>query len=557
MINSFQNQLHLHDQVKTFCRSLTYDQPSKIQAEVIEYLLNNPNSLDNLIIKAHAGTGKTLAYLIRVMQDFDFSCERLQAIILLPTRELAMQTSSYFQKYNEKQELPHKVIYKLLVGGSRDINEKPVKEKKTNYASVMNLIEKTQIIIGTVGKVYHSLISPLQQKKSKKKISKQENKEYLSNFKFLIIDEADKTMLQNKDNSLESMLNFIKFNTVTTEYSLVIVSASCTKETDHFFSRFCSVKKTLKENNSFIQLEVKSDPILGNPNESPIFNSNLLSSESRNNIIEYYHLFKTNPKITPFEQKYSLLFEILQKLKGHFKQALIFYNSKSSGEELCADLSGCNWSVTRIHGDLSQDQRAQIYEKVKNIEVKIVIATDLFSRGMDLSAVDLVINFDSPYNETEYYHRVGRTGRYNSYGIAISLFLENNNSMEMLIKINSEGKIAKIDQFNEEIFMEMREKFNKFKELSEISPLIMEKIHNLETPIKEEDAFVNKKRRREKFEKESIVSAWVDKTKQLYNENDFLYYQEDKEEEIVTLENRETKKCEYCLYCNLFKIFDV
>jgi superfamily II DNA/RNA helicase len=298
-----------------------YTHPSEIQKEVISNLGKN----NNLVIIAQAGSGKTFSYLLCLLNRFDFGLNKLQAIIILPTRELAVQTSQYIDKINESEDLGN-IKYQIIVGG---YSKKEVK-----------LENNTQIVIGTVGKLNKILTT---------------TKNFDTRFlKTIVIDEADKVALQNKNKTFEKILNRLYKNDTEENINLLLVSASYSNITHKFYGQFAKEFKILKSENKEQTLELE---------------------QSKNNISEFYHVFKLDKKKTYFEHKYEILYRILQTLT--FKQCLIFYNQKGKGEELAADLRDNGWSTTFIHGDLDQDQRILIYEKIKGLKVKLIVSTDL------------------------------------------------------------------------------------------------------------------------------------------------------------------------------------
>jgi superfamily II DNA/RNA helicase len=97
---------------------------------------------------------------------------------------------------------------------------------------------------------------------------------------------------------------------------------------------------------------------------------------------------------------------------------------------------GIHKNMVYFHGDLSQAQRIRIMNKIRLKMVKIILATDVLSRGIDLESVDLVINFSDPYNPENYYHRIGRTARYGKYGVSFLLM----NEKKKKIWLREEGK---------------------------------------------------------------------------------------------------------------------
>ena len=189
-LNKTDNFLNNRDILKNLIEKLNYKYPSSIQEKILssKFLNNVDIPITCSVIRSEAGTGKTLAYLIPLIQSLDLTLEnQIQVIIITPTRELALQTEEYVNKINN-------IKYKIVIGGKANIPGKIKKEKldKENIPT---------ILVGTLGKLREILV----QKKGKII-----NKNYLKNLKCIVIDEADKMIEQNKppQNFLETFLNY-------------------------------------------------------------------------------------------------------------------------------------------------------------------------------------------------------------------------------------------------------------------------------------------------------------------------------------------------------------
>jgi ATP-dependent RNA helicase DeaD len=303
-----------------------YAEPSEIQKNVLENL-----NCENLIIIAQAGSGKTFCHLMYLFNKFDFGAKKLQAVIILPTRELVVQTSQYLDKINDSKQF-EKVKYQNFTGGY--------------FKNKIKIDNDSQIIIATVGKLCKLLIS-----------TKNIDLRYL---KLIVIDEADKVALQNKNKALEKILTKLFNKKSEGRINLSLLSASFSEEAKKFYKKYSQDFKIIETSNEG-----------NNSNTSHI-------AKTQNNIIEYFHIIKHDKRKTYFEQKYEALYALISKLT--FKQCLIFYNQKGKGEELAADLRDNGWNTTFIHGDLEQDQRILIYEKIKSLKVKLIVSTDLVNK---------------------------------------------------------------------------------------------------------------------------------------------------------------------------------
>ena len=528
-LNNIGNNINNKDLLQNIIEKLGYKYPSSIQEKILSKFLNDKDK-DNLIscsvIKSEAGTGKTLAYLIPLIQSIDISIKnQVQIIILTPTRELALQTEEYINKIEN-------IKYKILIGGKANIPGKIKKEK-------LDKNDIPTIIVGTLGKLRDILIS---------KKAKTFSKNFLKYLKCIIIDEADKMIEQNKppQNLLESFLNYLfgfifKKNDLEKNIknirNIILCSASFNKTTELFYSNILS-KYISNDNNIFNYFTTNND-------STKILNEN---------IKEYYINFYEKKHESFYEQKYKALIILLSSLQIKYNQCLIFYNKKGKGQELSQDLRNYGFSICFIHGELNQDERQLIYYKIKTLEYKIILSTDLLSRGIDLTAVNLVINFDSAFDTIEQNHRNGRTGRFFEKGMVIS-FIENKTSINELNNKNKVDNVMNADELEkylEKIKIEFVESERLKKE--DIDKINLGQNNNKEilidalTEINGVNSLLQKKRKLQ-YENESLIKDnKEDSIKE--KEDDMDIKEEGKNHEI----NEDKKK--FCLYCDFFKIFD-
>ena len=531
-LNKTDNFLNNRDILKNLIEKLNYKYPSSIQEKILssKFLNNVDIPIKCSVIKSEAGTGKTLAYLIPLIQSLDLTLEnQIQVIIITPTRELALQTEEYVNKINN-------IKYKIVIGGKANIPGKIKKEKldKENIPT---------ILVGTLGKLREILV----QKKGKII-----NKNYLKNLKCIVIDEADKMIEQNKppQNFLETFLNylfeFIFCKTDNLNKNIILCSASFDKATESFYSKIISRYYITKNDDNNIFNYFNTENKLNNVDRNKILNEN---------IKEYYINFYEKKHESFYEQKYKTLIILLSSLQKKYNQCLIFYNKKIKGQELSQDLRNYGFSVCFIHGDLNQDERQLIYYNIKSLEYKIILSTDLLSRGIDLTAVNLVINYDSAFNPIEQNHRNGRTGRFFEKGIVISL-IENK---EQIVEIKNEN------EFNSDDINKIIEKIKAEFTMSErLSNCDLEKIDSKQNKneeiLKEALTEVNgvnlllQKKRKLQYENESLIK----KEKNEIKENNISFEEEEIDGSKSFEENKyiKSEKKKFCLYCDFFKIFD-
>ena len=122
------------------------------------------------------------------------------------------------------------------------------------------------------------------------------------------------------------------------------------------------------------------------------------------------------------EHKFSTLCDLYDSLT--ISQAVIFCNEKKTVEWLCSKMRENFFTVSMMHGDLPQKERDKIMQEFRMGETRVLIASDIWGRGLDVQQVSLVINYDLPYNKEMYIHRIGRSGRFGRKGIAINLVKE-------------------------------------------------------------------------------------------------------------------------------------
>ena len=523
-------KLKLDEEItKVITEIFKFDKITKVQNIVINEFLKNKD----VIVKSVTGSGKTLSYIIPIIQRLiNYSKENstyqkeILVLILVPARELAEQVYIEITKFISN--IKYSFNAQVLIGGKKledDITK--IREQVPN------------IIIATPGR-----LTDIQEKE---KLS-------FSNFEILILDEADKMLDQNKNKQFEIFIKLIieKLNLNPNPTKIILGSATFSQKELNFYTKIFQ-NYTKAENYTWL-INKKE-----NENISKIENFSISK-----NIIELIKIIPEKKHISYYEQKYTILYNLLSNLQSYYKQCLIFYNEKGKGEEISSDLRNYGLSVSFIHGDLNQDQRQLIYEKVKNLEVKIIISTDLFSRGIDLTAVNFVINIDFPKNNFDYYHRIGRTGRFFTNGIALTF-----------VQFNEKDKIKELNGNLKEVLSDndidiIKEFENYFIQLGDnirLSENEKKKIEILENKnfIKEE--FLSQKRRRKQFENESNFSEWeeikIAKKKEDKSNNiiDKCLYQnkinnDNKYDDIKDDENKHNENNHFCLYCDFFKLFD-
>lgn len=339
-------------------------EPTEIQEKAIPHIL----SKRDVIGKAQTGTGKTLAFLLPIFEMIDCSNNHTQALIIVPTRELADQITQVGKMLGEVNG-----IGVVSVFGGHNIE-----------AQVTRLRNKVQIVVGTPGRILDHL------------------RRGTINFKYLkqmVVDEADQMLAYGFMEDLELLSSKIPEN-----IQIMMFSATMPDNIKQLARRIMKSPVTIEINPEVVVLDQIKQLVIKTTEERRI--------DSLIMAMDIYNPFMT----------------------------MIFAKSKQRAKALYERLleKGIT-DIEVLHGDLSQNKREQILKKFRSLKLPYLIATDIAARGMDIEGVSHVFNYDTP-RDTEYYiHRVGRTGRSNNEGIAVTFVDENDekylSKIEKVIKL--------------------------------------------------------------------------------------------------------------------------
>ncbi|CDW91565.1 atp-dependent rna [Stylonychia lemnae] len=346
-----------------------FENPSPIQEETIPLALENKN----VIARAKNGTGKTASYSIPIIQKIDSTKNQIQALVLVPTRELAMQTSLVIKELGK-----HKKIESMVSTGGTSVKE-----------DIYRLYQTVHVIVGTPGRILDL---------ASKGVAN------LENCNMLILDEVDKLLS-------------VDFKTIVAR---IIEIMPKTKQIMLFSATYPIEIKEFQE--KYIQ-------------EANFIN--LMEELTLKGVTQYYAYLEEREKLHCLNTLFSKL---------DINQAIIFCNSAKRVELLAKKISQLGYSCFYIHSKMQQSDRNRIYHDFKNGETRCLVSTDLFTRGIDIMSVNVVINFDFPKNTETYLHRIGRSGRFGHLGLAINFITEDNKSDLFTIEDELNTKINPIPQ---------------------------------------------------------------------------------------------------------------
>jgi ATP-dependent RNA helicase RhlE len=333
--------LGISPQILAILERLHFKIPTPIQHQSIPAGLEGKD----IIGIAQTGTGKTLAFGIPLIQRLQTI--RGRGLILLPTRELALQVEETIQKIGR----PLGLTSAVLIGG------------ESMHRQIEAVRRQPRILVATPGR----LIDHLQQRTVS-----------LGEVAILILDEADRMLDMGFAPQINQILKTVPRDRQTLLYAATMPQAIVGIATQH------------------MKLPVRVE----------VAPAGTVAEKVEQEIV-----------IVPKEQKSSLLETILRENPG---TALVFSRTKHGARKICRNLNVKGYGAVEIHSNRSQGQRKEALEGFKRGRYRILVATDIAARGIDVTDIKMVINYDLPDNSEDYVHRIGRTGRAGREGKAVS-----------------------------------------------------------------------------------------------------------------------------------------
>jgi ATP-dependent RNA helicase RhlE len=330
-----------------------FTQPTPIQSEVIPVMLTG----QDVLATAQTGSGKTAAFCLPILERFQQSLKQersqqkyVQTLILVPTRELAVQVGDTLLQLSKQLNHPAKLA--VLFGG---ISINP---------QMMHLRGGADIVVATPGRLLDL--------HTKNAIS-------LAQVQCLILDEADKMLALGFADELNQILALLP-----------------AQRQSGFFSA------TFADN-----VQILANSMLKNPQSIAIENT----LENRADITQ-------RAIVVDAPNRTQLLKHLYVSEK--WSRVLVFVATKYTADLVADKLRRARISAEAFHGEQTQGKRSQVIADFKAARVKVVIATDVAARGLDISQLPVVVNYDLPRSSDDYIHRIGRTGRAGESGLAIN-----------------------------------------------------------------------------------------------------------------------------------------
>lgn len=354
-MNNFSN-LEVSQHLKDNLKKMGYEIPTEIQIKAIPKMLQGKD----ILASAQTGTGKTAAFLIPIIERLTTNKDS-QALILAPTRELAMQIRTVVMEMTTNMKWIRSV---LLIGGESIQKQLVVLKKIT-----------PRIIVGTPGRINDHL---------------DRNSISLANVEVVVLDETDRML----DMGFEVQINAI-FQDLPKDKQVALFSATLPKVIHEIAAKYLN-------------------------------NQERITAGETNKVAP-----KIQQEILETENKINTLLEVLNNTSD---TVIIFVKTKVFADNLKKILKSKKYNAEAIHGGLKQFFRTSMIKAYREQKFKILIATDVASRGLDVPHINLVINYDLPENPEDFVHRIGRTGRAEQTGKAISLVSKEDNKKLYNIK---------------------------------------------------------------------------------------------------------------------------
>lgn len=344
------SDLGLDNQLLEAVKRTGFEEPTPIQAKTIPLVLSGID----VIGQAQTGTGKTAAFGLPLLQKIDYSRREIQALVISPTRELAIQTQEEIFKLGKEKLAKVQAVF----GGANIVRQ--IKQLK-NYPP--------HILVGTPGRLLDHL---------------QRGTVNLSKVETLVLDEADEMLDMGFLDDISKIIAQIPKKRQT-----LLFSATMPPTILKVGKRFMNHPEIVKIKNQQLTADL---------------------------VDQFFVKVREN-------EKFDVMTRILDVQAPEL--TIVFGRTKRRVDELSRGLIVRGYNAAGIHGDLSQQQRSAVLKKFRDGDLDILVATDVAARGLDISGVSHVYNYDIPQDPESYVHRIGRTGRAGHQGISITFVTPN------------------------------------------------------------------------------------------------------------------------------------
>jgi ATP-dependent RNA helicase DeaD len=364
------DEMGLRPEILSAIAEMGFAKPTPVQEKVIPYLTGENQ---DLVALAQTGTGKTAAYGLPIIQQIDPKLKIVQALILSPTRELALQIAGDFENFSKHL---HHINIAVVYGGA-DIRKQ------------MNEIERgAQIIVGTPGRTLDII--------KRRKLD-------IGSIRWLVLEEADEMLSMGFKDDLDAILE-----NSPSEKQTLLFSATMPDEIARISKKY-----------------------MNNPSEISVGKKNI----GAENVEHHFYLVHAKDRYLALKR----VADINPNIYG-----IIFCRTRMETKEIADKLMHDGYNADALHGDLSQAQRDFVMARFRAKHLRILVATDVAARGLDVNDLTHVINYNLPDDPEIYIHRSGRTGRAGKKGISVTfIHLKEKSKLRQVEKILNKQFIQK------------------------------------------------------------------------------------------------------------------
>lgn len=334
----------LSESIVKALNSLGYETPTEVQQEVIPVALEKRD----LVVKSQTGSGKTAAYGIPLCELVDWNENKPQALILTPTRELALQVNEDITN----------------IGRFKRIKATPLFGKHPFHIQKAELKQRTHMVVGTPGRVLDHM---------------ERGSLSLERIAYLVIDEADEMLNMGFIEQVQSIIQRLPHDRVT-----MLFSATFPEDVANLAHKY-----------------------MNHPAHIEIQASGITTATIEHELIQVMET-----------RKLALLQDLL--IVESPESCIVFCRTQEHVDNLFRSLADLGYPCDRIHGGMEQEERFEVMNAFRRGQFRYLIATDVAARGIDITNITHVINYDIPLEKESYVHRTGRTGRAGKTGKAIT-----------------------------------------------------------------------------------------------------------------------------------------
>ncbi len=351
------SDLNLNPKVLKAIDEAGYETPTPIQADAIPHALEGRDVLGI----AQTGTGKTASFtlpMITLLARGRARARMPRSLVLCPTRELAAQVAENFDTYSKHVKLTKA----LLIGG-------------VSFKEQDALIDKgVDVLIATPGRLLDHF---------------ERGKLLLTGVQIMVVDEADRMLDMGFIPDIERIFSLTPFTRQTLFFSATMAN----------------------------EIERITNTFLSNPARIEVARQATTAESIEQGVV----MFKGSRRDREASEKRRLLRDLVDAEGDKCTNAIVFCNRKSDVDIVAKSLKKYGYNAEPIHGDLDQSQRTKTLEGFRDGSIRLLIASDVAARGLDIPHVSHVLNFDVPSHAEDYVHRIGRTGRAGRDGKAITI----------------------------------------------------------------------------------------------------------------------------------------